>query len=105
MAKQRTTRDGIEILKRRFGVDPRVDSEIRQIAEDYRIAQMIYNARTAAGMTQRQLAQAIGATQSVISQLEHADYEGHSLSMLRRIATALQMQLHVSFVPLNVHAN
>ena len=59
-----------------------------QIAEDYRIAQMIYDARSAAGMTQKELAKAVGTTQIVISQLEDADYVGHSLSMLRRIAKA-----------------
>ena len=51
------------------------------------------------GMTQQQLAAAIGTTQSVISQLENADYEGHSLAMLRRIADALHMKLRVELVP------
>ena len=40
----------------------------------------------------------MGTTQSVISRLEDADYEGHSLSMLQRIATALRMRLKVSLV-------
>ena len=44
------------------------------------------NARTEAGLSQKELAEMIGTTQSVISRLEDADYEGHSLSMLSRIA-------------------
>ena len=69
-----------------------------QIAEDYRVAQLIYDARTAAGLTQQQLADAVGTTQSVISQLEDADYQGHSLTMLRRIAKALHRKLEIRFV-------
>jgi transcriptional regulator with XRE-family HTH domain len=95
----------MKILQHRFGIDPDRDPQIRKIAEDYRIAQMIYDARTAAGFTQRELAKAIGTTQSVISQLENADYDGHSLSMLRRIAEALQMTVRVEFVPLKTRAS
>ena len=67
--------------------------------EDYRIAQMIYDARTVAQLTQSQLAEKVGTTQSVISQLEDADYEGHSLSMLRRVAAALDQRIEIRFVP------
>ena len=52
-----------------------------------------------AGLTQAELAQLVGTTQSVISRLEDADYEGHSLSMLQRIADALHQRLEVRFVP------
>lgn len=93
------TSDAIEILKRKTGINPDTNPEMLQIAEDYRVAQMIYDARHAAGMTQQQLADAIGTTQSVISQLENADYDGHSLSMLRRIAAALHMKLRVELLP------
>ena len=34
----------------------------------------------------------------MIASLEDADYEGHSLSMLQRIATAVKMRLEVRFV-------
>jgi ribosome-binding protein aMBF1 (putative translation factor) len=93
------TRDGMEIIKSRFGIDPRTDPKVQAHAEDFRVAQMIYDARHAAGMTQKELADAIGTTQSVISQLEDADYEGHSLTMLRRIADALHLKLRVELIP------
>jgi transcriptional regulator with XRE-family HTH domain len=50
---------------------------------------MIYDARQKAGLTQKQLAELIGTKQQVIARLEDADYEGHSLSMLQRIASGL----------------
>lgn len=99
MASAVTTRDAIEILKRRFGIDPKTDPEMIRIAEDYRVGQLIYDARAAAAMTQQQLADLVGTTQNVISQLENADYEGHSLTMLRRIAEALKMTVRIELVP------
>lgn len=88
-----------EILKRQSGIDADCDPEMLRISEDYRITQMIYDARTAAQLTQSQLAEKVGTTQSVISQLEDADYEGHSLSMLRRVAAALDQRIEIRFVP------
>jgi predicted transcriptional regulator len=62
------------------------------------IAQLIYEARTEAALTQGQLARIVGTRQPVISRLEDADYDGHSLTMLRRIANALGKQLEIRFV-------
>src|SRR5687768_4265931 len=97
MAKK--TRDGMEIIKHRFGIEPRTDPNVQALSEDFRIAQMVYDARQAAGMTQEQLAEAIGTTGNIIAELESADYQGDSLSMLRRIADALHMKLRVELVP------
>ena len=66
-----------------------------------RIAEMILAARTSARLTQAGLAERVGTTQNVISRLEDADYEGHSLSMLQRIAEALGMRLDVTWTPAN----
>ena len=95
----RKTSDAIKILKQRTGIDPETDPEMRRIAEEFRVGQMIHDARIAAHMTQKELADSVGTTQSVISQLEDAEYEGHSLSMLRRIASALKMQVRIELVP------
>jgi ribosome-binding protein aMBF1 (putative translation factor) len=93
--------DAVEILKRKMGIDPDTEPEMLQIAENLRVAQMIYDARTEAGLSQRELAQAVGTTQSVISQLESAEYKGHSLTMLERIAKALNRRLEVRMTPIN----
>lgn len=93
------TSSATKILDRVTGVDAATDPECLHISEDYRVAQLIYDARTEAGITQKQLAETIGTTQSVISQLEDADYEGHSLSMLRKVAAALGRKVELRFVP------
>ena len=40
----------------------------------------------------------VGTTASVICRLEDADYEGHSLAMLRRIAAALNKRVEIRFI-------
>lgn len=98
------TSDAVEILKRTSGIDPNTDPEMLRISEEFHIAQMIYDARAKAGLTQTQLAEKVGTTQSVISQLEDADYDAHSLSMLRRVAAALQSHVEVRIVPNSVES-
>jgi len=93
------TTDAIKILKQTSGIDFDTDPEMLKIREDFRVGQMVYDARTEAGLTQKELAEAIGTTQSVISQLEDAEYDGHSLSMLRRIAKAVHSRVEIRFVP------
>ena len=63
-----------------------------------RVAGHLYDLRTEAGLTQQQLADRVGTTASVICRLEDADYDGHSLSMLRRIADALDKRVEIRFV-------
>ena len=60
----------------------------------------MYELRTKAKLTQKELAARVGTTASVISRLEDDDYEGHSLAMLRRIASALNKRVEIRFVPL-----
>ena len=55
-------------------------------------------ARAQAGLTQEQLADLIGTTQSAISRLEDSDYAGHSLGVLQRVGEALELELDVRFV-------
>lgn len=62
------------------------------------IARKIYDLRTKAGLTQQELAARVGTTKSAISRLEDADYDGHSLSMLKRIAEALDKRVQIRFV-------
>jgi len=47
-------------------------------------------------LTQAELARRVGTTQSVISRLENDEYEGHSLSMLYRIAAAVNRRIAVT---------
>lgn len=93
------TKNALKILEKITGYDPALRSEIANARINFEVAQMIYDSRTKAGLSQRQLADLIGSKQPVIARLEDADYEGHSLSMLQRIAEALQQRLEVRFVP------
>lgn len=63
------------------------------------VAQKIFQLRNKAKISQAELARRVGTTQSVISRLEDADYDGHSLAMLNRIAAALQRRVEIRFVP------
>ena len=101
MAKKRKpTRDAVEILDRRYyhGNRERL-SALEEARANDAVARKIYELRSKAGFTQRQLAKLVGTTASVICLLEDADYEGHSLAMLRRIAAALQQRVEIRFVP------
>jgi transcriptional regulator with XRE-family HTH domain len=64
------------------------------------VAKLLYELRTKAGLSQRELAKKVGTSASAICRLEDADYEGHSLSMLKRIAAALERKVEIRFVPL-----
>ena len=92
------TSNAVAILDRMAGDNP----EIRRLTEEARInaavAQLIYDARTKAGLSQAELAERLGTKQSVISRLEDADYEGHSLSILHRIAAALGQCVEIRFL-------
>jgi len=100
MTKKKTTKDAVKILHNRYikGNKKRLESLQRQ-RENLNIAELIYNLRIEAGLSQKQLADLVGTTQSVISRLEDADYNGHSLAMLRKIASAFQRKVQVKFVP------
>lgn len=82
------------------GDDVAQQSVYEQALFDTEVGSMIYDLRTEAGLSQRALAKKVGTTASVICRLEDADYEGHSLAMLRRIATALDKRVEIRFVPL-----
>ena len=56
--------------------------------------------RLRAGLTQRQLAKLVGTTASATCRLEDAEYAGHSLAMLNRIASALKQRVEIRFVPI-----
>ncbi|MCZ2148743.1 MAG: helix-turn-helix domain-containing protein [Bryobacterales bacterium] len=93
------TKNAVKLLDRLTGDDDALKSGIAAAKVNIEVAQMIYAARTDAGLSQRELAEMIGTRQPVIARLEAADYEGHSLTMLRRIADALNQRLEVRFVP------
>lgn len=100
--KRKTTTDAVEILDKTFiKNDPKRLKRLKRIRQDLRIAEQIYNLRNQANLNQKDLANLIGTSQSDISRLEDADYDGYSVKMLEKIAAAVHCTLRVQFVPEN----
>ena len=99
--KRKATSDAVEIIHRRYydGKPARLAQLEEARAED-QLARKLYELREQAGLTQEQLAQLVGTTASVISRLEDSDYEGRSLTMLKRVAAAMNKRVEIRFVSL-----
>ena len=98
--KKKTT-DALEIMDREFFAgEPERRAELEKMRADDTVARKVLELRTRAELSQRELAKLVGTTASVICRLEDADYEGHSLAMLHRIAAALHRRIEICFVPL-----
>src|SRR6266480_178605 len=100
MSKKKKTSDAVEILHRRYyeGKPDRI-SQLEEARAEDELARKIYKLREQAGLTQARLAKLIGTSESVISRLEDSDYKGHSLTMLKRIAAAVDKRVEIRFVP------
>lgn len=92
------TKGALTIIDRMIGDDKELQEMIAQESINARVASMIYKARAKAALTQKHLAHLIGTTESVIAQLEHADYPGDSLAMLQRVASALNSRIEIRLV-------
>lgn len=99
------TNDALKILQQMTSEDPEMEEMIKESSLNAELAQLIYRTRTQAGLTQQQLAERIGTKQSVIARLEDAEYEGHSLSMLQKIARVLNQRLEVHLIPITPNKN
>ncbi|MGZ0220308.1 MAG: helix-turn-helix domain-containing protein [Acidimicrobiales bacterium] len=67
------------------------------INQDLDLGQLIYDMRTEAGLSQRELAERMETTQSVISRLEEGGGAKNRIDTLARVATALDRHLVLSF--------
>jgi predicted transcriptional regulator len=103
--KNKPTNDAVEILHRRLiDDDPEKIADLEKIRADNDMARKIYELRMKSGLSQRGFAKLVGTTASVICRLEDADYEGHSLAKLNRIAAALDKRVEIRFLPLKGHS-
>lgn len=96
---RKTTSDAIKILSSIAKKDKKSSSLFSEALINARVAQLIYKARSSANLTQKQLADLVGTNQPVIARLEDADYLGHSLTMLQKIALALNSRIEINLVP------
>jgi ribosome-binding protein aMBF1 (putative translation factor) len=100
--RMNNTSDALKIIGRLIDKDPELLAMLKDSSVNAQVSMIIYDVRKQAGLTQRQLADLVGTTQSVIARLEDADYDGHSLSMLARIASALGQKLEIKMLPKEV---
>jgi predicted transcriptional regulator len=100
MAKKKfNSKASAYLYKKYIAGDPAREQAYEEEVINAEIARKIYDLRTKAGLTQQELASRVGTTKSAISRLEDADYEGHSLSMMKRIAEALDKRVEIRFLP------
>ena len=98
--KKKFMSDSLQYAYHRYiGEKPEQVAAYEEELANAELARKIYDLRTKTGLTQRQLAKRVGTTASVICRLEDADYEGHSLAMLRRVAAALDKRVEIRFLP------
>ncbi len=75
--------------------DPDFAERFERAGEAWDVALQIAALREKAGLSQRDLARKLKTSQQQISRLESPNYEGHSLSMLRRAAKVLHARVRV----------
>lgn len=91
-------REASDILRRLRGDDPIRQERVNLAYLCAHVAEEIVAARERRGMTQHQLANAVGTSQSAIARVEDSDYDGHSLRTILKIAAALNLRVIVNFI-------
>jgi len=78
--------------------DKKFKEDLEQEYKNLVISEKIAELRRQAHLTQEQLAQRVRTTKSAISRYESNNYEGYSISLLQKIATACGADLSVRFI-------
>jgi transcriptional regulator with XRE-family HTH domain len=90
--------DALSVLTNMFGASAGWDEQIAAATHAAVIAEEVRALRERHGLTQGALATLIGSSQSAIARMEDANYRGHSISVLRRIAAAVEEHVAVRFI-------
>jgi transcriptional regulator with XRE-family HTH domain len=93
------TRTNFDIYLEKQLKDPDFAERFRKAGEAWDVALKLASLRKTSGLSQKELAKRVGTSQQQISRLESPSYEGHSLSMLRRVAEVLGATLYVEIQP------
>lgn len=80
--------------------NPEVKAEYDALQPEYDIIQAMINARVQQNMTQKDLSAKTGITQADISRIESGT-RNPSLSMVKKLAQGLGMQLKLEFIPIS----
>ena len=79
--------------------DPAFADRFEKAGEAWDVALQIAALRERAGLSQKELARKLHTSQQNVSRLESPSYEGHSLTMLRRVAEVLGATIRVTIAP------
>jgi len=71
----------------------------RQAAAEWDVALQISTLRAMRGLSQAELAKAVGTTQQVISRLESPGYSQHTRTTIDKVARALGARVEIRIVP------
>jgi DNA-binding XRE family transcriptional regulator len=75
--------------------DPDFAARFKKAGDDWDVAVQLSVLRKECGLSQKELANLVGTSQQQISRIESPSYEGHSLSMLRRVSDVLGATIQV----------
>lgn len=81
-------------MKARLLENPEVATEYENLGPGYELVRELVRARSRAGLTQAQVAERMGTTQSVVARLESGQLP--SMKTLQRFADATDSRLHIS---------
>ena len=93
------TYDAVKILKDRISQDPELAYFVEEERKRLMLAEKIRQARHESGLSQKEVAQRIGTTQSAVARLESGNYERLSLSTLIKVTRALNRRLSLEILP------
>jgi ribosome-binding protein aMBF1 (putative translation factor) len=94
---KRTT-NALEILDNLIGRDSKIRQLVTESYLNAEVGQLIYETRTKAGLTPKQLADLIDIEESILTDLEEGDYEGNALVILQKVATVFDKKLKIDLV-------
>ena len=78
--------------------DKKFKEAFEQECKNLIISEKIAQLRHKAHLTQEELAEKVHTTKSAISRYENNEYQGYSVSLLQKIASACGADLRISFV-------
>ena len=87
-----------ETLNRQLENDAEFRKEYEALSPEYEIAKMLIACRSSGNLTQKQLSELTGIDQADISKIENGN-ANPSIKTLTRIASAMNMNLKIEFVP------
>jgi transcriptional regulator with XRE-family HTH domain len=87
--------DALAIIRHIVGADADLDRMIQEERVNVEVAQLVYDVRTRAGLSQGALAARIGAPPEDVESLEEADAGEQTLALFARVLQALNLRLAV----------